>query len=99
MWASAKRAHLRPRFAKSPGKHQPTTVVGSHSRPRSGPPTFRFPPGVFLLRSLHALRVTGEMRDRSSRCMPQTATIALDKTEGTDGCSRRAFTATAALLT
>src|SRR5262249_49672424 len=31
MWGSAKRAHLHPRFAKSPGKHQPTTVVGSHS--------------------------------------------------------------------
>src|SRR6516164_5946845 len=44
MWGSAKRAHLHPRFAKSPGKHQPTTVVGSHSRPRSGPPTFGFPP-------------------------------------------------------
>src|SRR6516164_5688693 len=93
MWASAKRAHLHPRFAKSPGKHQPTTVVGLHSRPRSGPPIFR------LLRSLHALRVTGEMRDRSPRYMPQTVTKALDKTEGTGGDSRWAFTATAAWLT
>src|SRR5262249_53019173 len=51
MWASAKRAHLHPRFAKSPGKHQPTTVVGSHSRPRSGPRQRSvFRQRVFLLR-------------------------------------------------
>src|SRR5262249_46028592 len=79
MWASAKRAHLHPRFAKSPGKHQPTTVVGSPSRPRSGPPTFRFPQRMFPYRSLRALKVTGEMHDRSSRCCPRGPTKALDK--------------------
>jgi hypothetical protein len=35
MWASANRAHLHPRFGRSPGKHQPTTVVGWHSWPRA----------------------------------------------------------------
>ena len=48
-----------------------------------------------------AFRQAVEMHDRSSRCMPQTATKALDKTKGADGGSRwtSQFTATAALLT
>src|SRR5215813_784052 len=81
MWGSAKRAHLHPRFAKSPGKHQPTTVVGSHSGREADRQRSVFPQRVLLLCSLHALRVTGEMHDRSSRCMPQTATKALEKKE------------------
>src|SRR5262249_8876981 len=35
MWASAKRAHLHPRFAESPGRRRPTTAEASHKETAS----------------------------------------------------------------